>query len=117
MLTSCFLNLISITISLAVELETTYKPAKPPTSQSNHPQTNQTIHKQPQISQTTHKPPKNQPNHSQTSQILDKPPKNQPIITKNFSNNAKHVLNLKPFYPIPSTFSSEDLSQVGVEGK
>ena len=98
----------------------------------NHPQTSQTSHKpskpptnQSQTSQTTHKPPKNQPNHSQTSHICDKPPKNQSIIskksvsnvTKNFSNNAKHVLNLQPFYSISSTFSSEDQSQVRIEGK
>ena len=37
--------------------------------------------------------------------------------TKNFSNNAKHVLNIQPFYSISSTFSSEDQSQVGIEGK
>ena len=98
----------------------------------NHPQTSQTTDKpvkpptnQPKASLTTRKPPKNQSNHSQTSQILDKLPKIQPIIsrklvfniTKNFSNNAKHVLNLQTFYSIPSTLSSEDQSQVGVEGK
>ena len=38
-------------------------------------------------------------------------------VTKNFSNNAKHVLILQLFYSILSTFSSEDQSQVGIEGK
>ena len=38
-------------------------------------------------------------------------------VSKNFSNNAKHVLNLEPFYSITLTFSSEDQSQVGIEGK
>ena len=79
----------------------------------------------PQTSQTTYKPPKNQPNHSQTSQISDKPPKNQPImsrksvfyVTKNISNNAKHVLILQPLYSISSTFSSKYQSQVGIEEK
>ena len=92
--------------------QTTDKPVKPPTNQ-------------PQTSQTIHKSPKNQSNHSQTSQISDKPSKNQPImsrksvfyVTKNFSNNAKHVLNLQPFYSISSTFSSEDQSHIGIEGK
>ena len=42
---------------LAVKLETTNIPAKPPTKQSNQAQT----------SQTTHKPPTNQPNYPQTS--------------------------------------------------
>ena len=82
----------------------------------------------------THKPVINQPNRPQTtqkpakpltnSQISDKPPQNQSImtrnffyITKNFSNNAKHVLNLQPFYSISSTFSNDDQSQVGIERK
>ena len=64
-------------------------------------------------------------NHSQISQISDRPLKNQVImsgksvfyVTKNFSNNAKHVLNLKSFYSISSTFSSEYQSQVGIEEK
>ena len=38
-------------------------------------------------------------------------------VTKNFSNNAKHVLNLQPFYSVSLTFSSEDQSQVAIEGK
>ena len=86
----------------------------------NHPQTSQTTHE-------PAKPPTNQPatNHPKTSQISDKPPKNQPIIirksvlnvTKNFSNNVKQMLNLQPFYSISSTFSSNDQSQVGIEGK
>ena len=84
--------------ALAVKLKTTHKPVKPAT---------------------------NHPNHSQTSEISDKPPKNQPIIsrksvfnvTKDFSNNAKHGLNLQPFYSISSKFGSEDQSQVGIEGK
>ena len=102
-------------IPLAVKRGTTHKPAKPQTThktatnQSNHPQ-------------TTKKPAKPL---SQTSQISDKPPQNQSImsrksvfyVTKNFSNNAKHVLNLQPFYSISSTFSSEDQSQVRIEGK
>ena len=57
--------------------------------------------------------------------MLDKRPKNQSImsrksvfyVTKNFVNNAKHVLNLQPFYSILSTFSNEDQSPVGIEGK
>ena len=51
--------------------------------------------------ETTHKPPKPSTKHPQTSQIIHKPPTNQRIIsrksafyvTKNFSNNAKHVLS------------------------
>ena len=54
----------------------------------------------------------NQPNHPQTI--------HKPVfyVTKNFSNNAKHVLNFQPFYSsITLTFSSEDKSQVEIEGK
>ena len=36
-------------------------------------------------------------------------------VTKNFSNNSKHVLSLQPLYAIISTFSSEDQSQAGIE--
>ena len=72
-----------------------------------------------QISQITHKltkPSTNRQNHLQTSQISDKPPKTQSVmtrksvfyVTKNFSNNAKLVLNLHPFYSISSMFSIED---------
>ena len=96
---------------LAVKLKTTHKPAKPTTNY-------------PQISQTTHKPPKYLPNHSQTSQISGKPPKNQQImsrksfsVTKIFRNNAKHELNFLPFYSNSLTFTSEDQSHVGIEGK
>ena len=102
----------------------------------NHPKTSPATHKPAklstncrQISQTIHKPSKN---HLPTSQITHKPTKywtNHPktsqlwaenqffMLPKNFSNNAKHVLNLQPLYSISSTFSSEDLSQVGIEGK
>ena len=38
-------------------------------------------------------------------------------VIKNFSDNAKDVLNLQPFYGITLTFISEDQSQVGIEGK
>ena len=38
-------------------------------------------------------------------------------VTKNFSNNAKHVLTLQSFYSTTLKFSSEDESQVGIEGK
>ena len=79
-------------------------------------------------SQTRHKPTKsltNQPNHPHASQIPGKPPTIQPImsrklvfyVTKNFSHNAKHVLSLQTFYFITLTFSSEDQSQLGIEGK
>ena len=37
-------------------------------------------------------------------------------VTKNFSKNAEHVLNLQPFYSISLMFSSKDQSQVGAEG-
>ena len=84
--------------TLAVKLETTHKPAKPLGSQANHPQ---------------------------TSHIQDKSPTNQPImrrksvfyVTRNFSDIAKHVLSLQPFYVIALRFSNEDQSQVGIEGK
>ena len=65
--------------------------------------------------QTTHKPAKYRTNHPQTSQLLAE---NQFIyVTKNFSNTAKHVLNLQPFYSISLTFSGEDQNQVGIEEK
>ena len=38
-------------------------------------------------------------------------------VTKNFRQNAKHVLSLQTFYFITLTFSSEDQSQLGIEGK
>ena len=38
-------------------------------------------------------------------------------VTKNYSNNAKHVVNLQPFYSISLNFSREDQSQVGMEEK
>ena len=38
-------------------------------------------------------------------------------VTKNFSDIAKHVLSLQPFYVIALKFSNEDQSQVGIEGK
>ena len=55
----------------------------------------------------------------------DKPPTIQPImmrksvfyVTKNFSNNAKHMLRLQPLYFITLTSSSEDQSQEGIEEK
>ena len=82
----------------------TDKPVKPPTNQSNHPQT----------TQKPVKPPTNQPNIGQTTQ---KPIVIKVYVTKNFKNNAKHVLILQQFYSISSTFSSEDQSHVGIEGK
>ena len=74
---------------------------------------------------TPAKPLASQANHPQTSHIQDKSPTNQPIIrrksvfyvTKNFSDIAKHVLSLQPFYVIALKFSNEDQSQVGIEGK
>ena len=81
--------------------QTTHKPAK---ASTNHSKT----------SQTTHKPAKYWTNHPKTSQLLAE---NQFFyIIKNFSNNAKHVLNLPLFYSIPSTLSSKDHSEVGIEG-
>ena len=71
---------------LAVKLETTNIPAKPPTKQSNQAQT----------SQTTHKPPTNQPNYPQTSHkhtIMSR--KSVFYVTKNFSDSAKYVLSLQ----------------------
>ena len=38
-------------------------------------------------------------------------------VTKNFSDNAKHVLSLQTFYAITLMFSSKDQIQVGIEGK
>ena len=83
--------------------------SKPPQNQSNHPQT----------TQKPVEPPTNQPNHPETTQKTSQLwAENQFfMLPKNFSNNAKHVLNLQPLYSISSTFSSEDLSQVGIEGK
>ena len=57
-------NIKGYSISLAVKLETTHKPAKPPT---NHPQ-------------TTHKPAKPPTNQTQISHKPAKPPSNQPNI-------------------------------------
>ena len=54
--------------TLTVKLETTLKPAKPPTNHPNYQKTKQ----------TTHKPPTNQPNHPQTNQIPSKSPTNHP---------------------------------------
>ena len=73
----------------------------------------------------TAKPLGSQANHPQTSHIQDKSPTNQPImrrksvfyVTRNFSDIAKHVLSLQPFYVIALRFSNEDQSQVGIEGK
>ena len=98
---------------LPVKLETTHKSAKPPTNQPNCPQTirkpvklatSQLNHRQ--ITQITHKPPKASTNQPQTSQATHKAAShNDSIIwkkktvfyvTKNFSNNAKHVLSLQP---------------------
>ena len=62
---------------LAVKLETIHKPAKPPTNQSNYPQTRQTTHKPPTTT--------NQSKHPQTSQIPNKSPTNQPKIVLVFS--------------------------------
>ena len=59
-------------ITLAAKLETTHKPAKPPTIQPNHPQTRE----------IPDKPPTDQPNHPQNRQIPDKPPTNQPIMNR-----------------------------------
>ena len=109
--------------------QTTQQPAKLVT---NHPQTSHKLAKptkpptnQPETSQPIHNKLTRQPNHPKISQILEKPPTNQPIIirksafyvTKNFSNNAKHVLNLQPFYSISLTFTSEYQSQVRIEEK
>ena len=88
-------NCSASTFLLAVKLETTHKPIKPPTNHS-------------QISQTTHKPATNQSNHPQTTQKTAKARTNQPnirqttqkpanyeqkvfYVTKNCSSNAKHV--------------------------
>ena len=38
-------------------------------------------------------------------------------VTKNLRDNAKHVLSLQPFYAVTLAISSEDQSQVGIEGK
>ena len=91
----------------------------------NYPQTSQTTHKlvklstnHPQTSQTIHKLPINQTKHSQTSdkyRIICW--KSVFYVAKNFNNNANHVLSLQPFYAITLTFSSEDQSQLGIEGK
>ena len=72
-LTICILEK-RFTVMLAVKLETTHKPSKPPTNHPNHPQTNQITH----ISATS------PTDHPQTSQMLDKPPTNQPKITSVF---------------------------------
>ena len=72
----------------------------------------------PQTSQTTHKPVKPFTNHPQTShkhRIISW--KSVFYVAKNFNNNAKHMLSLQPFHAITLTFSSEDQSQVGIEGK
>ena len=45
-------------LPLAVKLETTHKPAKPPTNQPNHKPAKPSS-KHPQTSQTTHKTPTN----------------------------------------------------------
>ena len=111
--------------TLAVKLETTQKAAKPPTNQSNHTQTNQTSPKPATIQanhlQASHKrakPPTNQPN---TGQITHKPANYEQkisfYVTKNFSNNAKHMLCLQPSNSIILTFSIEDQGQVGIKGK
>ena len=92
---------------LAVKLETTHKPAKPATSQPNHPQTFQTIHKL----LTNHL------NHPQTSQIQDKLPTIQSIKSRKSFFLLLLVLRLQPFYFITLTLSSEDVSQVEIEGK
>ena len=38
-------------------------------------------------------------------------------VTKNFSDNAKHILSLQSFYDITLTFSREDQNQVVIEEK
>ena len=89
---------------LAVKLKTTHKPAKPP-----------------QTNQTTHTSSTKQTNYPKPA----KPPTKHPIITrkpvfyvtKNLSNNAKHVLSFQLFYAIILTFSSKDQSHVGIVGK
>ena len=59
-----FENRLSLTgrpiSTLAIKLETTHKPSKPPTKQPNCPQTTHTSHK-------TARPPTNQPNTGQTT--------------------------------------------------
>ena len=82
--------------TLAVKHETTHKSAKLPTNHPNHPQT---IHKParsqqnyPKTTQIFHEPVTNQPNHPQSSHnhsIISR--KTVFYVTKNFSNNEKHV--------------------------
>ena len=55
-LTICILEK-RFTVTLAVKLETTHKPSKPPTNQPNYPH----------ISHITYRPPTNQPNAGQTT--------------------------------------------------
>ena len=88
-------------LTLAVKLETTHKPTKP-------------LKNQPNTSQTTHKPAKYRTNHPKISQLL---PENQLLMLPKTLATMQNVLNLQPFYSILSTFSSEDQSQVGIEGK
>ena len=69
----------------------------------------------PQTSQGAQKPTTNLPNHPQSSHkhpIIGR--KSGFYVTKNFSDNAKHVLSWQPFYAITSAFTSEDQNQVGV---
>ena len=97
---SCF-------VTLAVKLETTHKPSKPPT---NHPKTTQTSHRpanpplnHPQTSQTSHKPAKHQSNHPLISQKL------HPFFLKKFfiirfkfrTHEPQHLCphEIQHFYP------------------
>ena len=68
--------------TLAVKLETTHKPAKPSTNQSNHQQT----------SHIAHKPATSQANHPQTSHKLAKPSTNQPNHPQTIQKPAKPLI-------------------------
>ena len=90
--------------ALAVKLEATHKPAKPPSNHLNHPETSQTIHKSARYQNTTHRPA----SYEQKISFL---------CYLKLISIAKPELNLQPFYPITFRFSSEDQSQVRIEGK
>ena len=100
---------------LAVTLETTHKSAKPPTKHRNCPQSTQKPPKPaksksnyPKTTQTTHKPPKSSANYPQTSRTTHKVAittqlfsrKTVFYVTKNNSNNAKHLLSFQPCHYI-----------------
>ena len=84
-------------LPLAVKLETTHKPAKPPTNQPNHPQNTlkpaKPPTKHPQTSQTTHKIAKNWMNH--------------PLI-----NQKSHLFFPKTFIMIRYKFRTQQLQHL-----